>query len=853
MLTKINRENFSKLSSEEAFEQLGTSNKGLSTKEAKKRQINYGLNKLPEPHKRSLIVESLLHSVNALSGILLISSVVSALTGEMVNAIIIATIVIIGIILDYYQSHRALMNLENLRSKVAATSTVLRDEKWSEVLSKEIVPGDTIQLMAGDLVPADALLLTSKDLHLQQAALTGESLPVEKKVLQTNTPQTDSSNIVFSGSSVISGNATALVFETGANTLFGEIAKDIGATPPPTEFEMGINKFGLFIFKVVIFLILFIFLFSIYLKRNILESFLFSVALAVGLTPEFLPMITMVTLSTGAVRMFHKKVIVKTLASIQNLGSIDILCSDKTGTLTLGEMSLEKSLDILGNPSEKVILLAYLNSINQTGIKNPIDEAILRKTNVNPLDIAILKHAHPSVQSYNKVDEIPFDFERRRSSVVVDKGGEYILITKGEPEHIFNLCDKYEVSEKTISIDSVANEKFSSVFQEMSRQGYRLLAVAYRKVALQSAYHVEDEAELIFSGFLIFSDPVLPETSDVIKSLRQMGVQVKIITGDNELVAKHVCQSVGIDSNKIILGEEIEHMSDPALSKIAEEVMLFARITPNQKQRIISALRSLGHVVGFIGDGINDATSLRVADVGISVHNAVDIAKDSATVILLKRNLKVILFGILEGRKAFGNVMKYLMMGTSSNFGNMISMSAAIFFLPFLPMLPSQILLNNLLYDVSQVTIPTDRVDPQFMRKPRHWDISLIRRFMLYIGPISSIFDFITFYVMIKVFSASEALFHTGWFVESLATQTLVIFVIRTSKNPFKSRPSLPLFFSVCISVALGIFLPYSFIASYLGFVPLPFPYFVFLAVATLVYLLIVQFVKEKLMWRWIR
>lgn len=852
----ITLQTIASLSQEQALKALNTTLQGLKGTEVTKRLFTYGLNQLTKARKRSAVLESLLHSVNPLIGILLIAALISALTGSVVNAVIIAFMVVLSILVDYFQTHRSLIAVERLQATVATTASALRDGEWNEVMTSNLVPGDIIRLSAGDLVPADAVLLTAKDLHVQQAALTGECLPVEKEVCPKGTPIdniTDANHLVFSGSSVISGTALALVVATGQNTLFGEIAKTLTQHPPRTEFENGIVRFGLFISKTIIFLLLFVFVVSIYFKRDALESLLFAIALAVGLTPEFLPMITTVTLATGAIRLSRQKVIVKNLSSMQNLGSIDILCSDKTGTLTTGEMVLEQHFDLAEKSSQKVLLMAYLNSSMQSGIKNPIDEAVLRKTNLNPLDLAILQHDHPDIQPYQKVDEMPFDFERRRSSVVVDKSGVPLLITKGAPEYILPLCTHFELEGQCNLMTDSFSDHCHSLFKSMSKQGYRLLAVAYREPSLQPSYSIKDETNMTLIGFLAFNDPPLCDASEVIQTLGQEKVKVIILTGDNEWVAAHICEQVGIDPKKIMVGDTLAEMTDQALAKVAEDTLVFARVSPNQKQRIIAALKRRGHVVGYIGDGINDAPSLHIADVGISVAGAVDIAKESADIILLEHHLKVLLVGILEGRKAFGNVMKYLMMGTSSNFGNMFSMAGAILFLPFLPMLPAQILLNNLLYDLAQVTIPTDKVDVEFTRKPRHWDIDIIRRFMFYIGPISSIFDFLTFYVMLKIFSASEPLFQTGWFVESLATQTLVIFIIRTASNPFKSYPSLPLLISVCAVVIIGLTLPFTPIAPLLGFVPLPLPYFIFLGCATLAYLLLVQFIKQKLMWKWIK
>lgn len=624
---------------------------------------------------------------------------------------------------------------------------------------------------------------------------------------------------------------------TGPATAFGDIAARLAARPPETEFDRGIRQFSFFIMRTILFLVLFVFLASIAARHNALQSLLFAVALAVGLTPEFLPMIVSVTLAQGAVHMAREKVIVKHLAALQNFGSMDILCSDKTGTLTSGTMVLHQRFDPLGRPSEQVFLLAYLNSVHETGIKSP-------------LDTAILDAGQPDVRPYAKVDEVPFDFERRRLSIVVAKGEERLLITKGAPEGVLAVCTACEIEGQRRPLDAETRQQCESTFRDLSAQGQRVLAVAYRPVPRQEAYRAADERELVVVGFLGFFDPPLPDAADMLNDLRSAGVQVKILTGDNELVARHVCSQAGLDGAGMVLGDEVDGLSDTALAHVAEQTSIFARVSPAQKNRIILALKARGHVVGFLGDGINDAPSLHAADVGISVATAVDVAKDAAEIILLQRSLRVLHSGILEGRKAFGNVMKYLLMGTSSNFGNMFSMAAASVFLPFLPMLPTQILLNNFLYDLSQVTIPTDNVDPAFVQKPHRWDISLIRNFMIFIGPISSLFDFVTFWALLTIFKASEAAFHTGWFVESLATQTLVLFVIRTAGNPFRSRPSLPLTITVLLVVAFGCALPFSPLAGVLGFTPMSAWYFLFLVAVTVTYLLLVEVVKRRLMSR---
>lgn len=851
-------EDFIYLSKEEALSSLQSSENGLTKNVVIQRLKTYGYNEIIRNPQKTVFIQSIIHSINPLVGILFIAAAISAFTNNIVNSGIIMMVLVISVLLDYVQTHKSFKTVQKLKNQVALQVTIKRDNQFIDIPANQLVPGDIIRILAGDLVPADSLLLNSKDLHVQQGALTGESFPIEKEATQSkkvekNDNQTiyENKTLIFAGSSIVSGTAIALVLFTGQNTLFGKIAKNLALRPPPTEFDKGLIHFGIFISKTILFLILFVLLISFLFKGAFLESLMFAIALAVGLTPEFLPMITTVTLATGAVRMSRKHVIVKNLASLQNLGSIDILCSDKTGTLTTGEMVLKQYLLLSKESSEKILLYGYLNSLFQSGVDYPEKKALLKHVNQNPLDTAILKHEHPDIRSYHKVDELPFDFERRCSSIIVQYNNTHLLITKGAPENVIKKCISYDNGNDIVPIDKEIYDQYTTLFKSLSRQGFRLLAVAYRMMPSQTSYHPNDEAQLILSGLLVFSDSPLSDAAHLIESLKSDGVSIKILTGDNELVTMSICHDLGVDPGQIILGSEIEKLNEPELSMIAEKTMVFARVTPSQKQQIISALRNRGHVVGFIGDGINDAPSLHSSDVGISVSGAVDVAREAADIILLKPHLHVLLDAIIEGRKSFGNVMKYLMMGTSSNFGNMFSMAAAFVFLPFLPMLPLQILLNNLLYDVSQLWIPTDNVDKQFIRKPRHWDLNIIRKFMLYIGPISSIFDFITFYAMIQIFSASIPMFQTGWFVESLATQTLVIFIIRTSQNPFRSRPSLPLTISVTSIVLIGIYLPFSPFHESLGFTPLPFTYFIFLLFATIFYLFLVQTIKQKLIWRW--
>ena len=811
---------------------------GLTSREARARLARAGPNEPGAGAGRSLAVELLLLLLNPLTVILLVASAVSVAVGERLDAAIIAIIVAMSVLLNFLQTYRSRRAADRLRAAVAPTATVLRDGVWAEIPRRNVVPGDLVHLAAGDLVPADARLLESRDLHVHQAALTGESLPAEKEAAPGGSAEEgpDARDLVFLGTSVVSGTATAEVLATGPATAFGDIAARLVTRPPETGFERGLRQFGLLIMSTVVFLVLFILVVSLALHRNALESVLFAVALAVGLTPEFLPMITTVTLGQGALRMARKKVIVKHLASIQNLGGMDVLCCDKTGTLTSGIMRLDRSLGPSGSPSEEPLRLATVTSLFETGIRSPLDAALLER--------------NLPAEGYQKRDEIPFDFERRRLSVVVEKEGERLLVTKGAPEGILALCTsvREEAGERPFGPEDL--ERCRALVRELSAQGYRMLAVAQRRVEARPAYSAADERDLGLAGFLTFSDPPLPETPRALADLRRDGVAVKIVTGDNELVARHVCTQVGLDAGEIVLGKELERMGDTALQHVAENTAVFARVSPAQKNRIILALKRRGHVVGFLGDGINDAPSLHAADVGISVHSAVDVAREAADVILLARGLRVLHTGVLAGRRAFGNVMKYLLMETSSNFGNMFSMAAASLFLPFLPMLPIQILLNNFLYDFAQVTIPTDNVDEAYLRRPQRWDIRLLRNFMIVIGPVSSLYDFLTFFVLIHFFRASAELFHTGWFVESLATQALVVFVIRTFGSPLRSRPSLPLALSVSAVVLAGAALPFTPLAGPLGFSRLPAAYLGFVAVATLTYLGLVQLVKVRLMRR---
>jgi Mg2+-importing ATPase len=827
----------------EILKGLDSSDKGLTASEASVRLKKFGPNEPAPEHRAALIVRVLGPFRNPLVIILLVAAVVSGATGDRIDAGIIVMIVLLSAALDFVQTFRSQKTADGLRKMIAPTAMALRDGSWQQVARKELVPGDVIQLVGGNLVPADGRLVTAQDLHVQQAALTGESLPVEKQAidLTAKSPSlADAPNWVFLGTSVVSGTATAVVTATGASTSFGDIATRLAAKAPITEFEHGTRRFGSFIMWTVAILVLFVFLVGAVKGTPGMESFMFAVALAVGLTPEFLPMITTVTLSTGAAHMARHKVIVKNLASIQNLGSMDILCSDKTGTITTGEMLVERHVDSLGAPSDRAMLLAYVNSSFATAANDPLNAAVTQNHDVD-------------AKAYTKISEIPFDFERRRFSVVAEAAGERLIVTKGAPESVLAVCSTFEIEGKAKPLDDEARKKSVEVFQGLGAEGYRVLAVSIKKVPTQVSYKAVDETDMTLVGYLTFSDPLREDAARTIRSLHRDGVVVKIISGDNELVVRHICSQVGLDTAKIVLGDQIDKLTDSALGHIAEETSVFARVSPGQKNRIILALKSRGHVVGYLGDGINDAPSLHAADVGISVATGYDVAKEAAHIILMENGLGVLHRGILEGRKAFGNVMKYLLMGTSSNFGNMFSMAGATAFLKFLPMLPTQILLNNLLYDLAQLTIPTDNVDASYTRKPRRWDIALIRDFMLYIGPLSSLYDFLTFWVLLSWFKADASFFHTGWFVESLVTQTLVVFVIRTSGSPFKSLPSKPLLWTIAAGVGIGIALPYTVLGDLMKFTPLPWTFYVFLLVTTVTYMALVDVVKRRLMQRFER
>ncbi len=811
---------------------------GLSSTEARYRLTKFGPNLFRDHQDQALILQFLSRFKNPLVLLLLVASAISAFTGEMTNFVIISVMVLLSVTLDFVQEHRAGKAAASLRRSVSVRARVIRDGKPIDVPVTEVVPGDITVVSAGDMIPADGLVLEARDLFVKQALLTGESYPVEKRpgaLAVDATELQDATNAVFMGTTVISGSARIQVVKTGADTAIGTIADQLNKQPPPTAFEVGTHRFGLLIMRLTILMVLFVLLVNALMHKPWLDSFLFAVALAVGLTPELLPMVVSVTLSRGALHMAEKRVIVKRLASIQNLGSMDVLCTDKTGTLTEAKIRLEQHVDPQGNPGERVLELAYLNSFFETGLKSPLDDAILA-------------HEKIDVSAWQKIDEVPFDFERRRVSVLLDKGNTRVLVVKGAPEDIIALCTHYEDqgNKSQALIDKAAMARIHEVHNNLEKEGFRVLGIAWREVPLDHPHAVVgDETELVFAGFAGFLDPPKESAGAALAALKSWGVTVKIVTGDSELVTQHVCGELNIPVTGVLTGKEIAQMDDSALRIRVETANLFCRVNPSQKDRVILALKARGHVVGYLGDGINDAPSLHSADVGLSVDSAVDVAKEAADMILLEHDLNVLFDGVLEGRRTFGNIMKYIMMGTSSNFGNMFSMAGAALFLPFLPMLPTQILLNNILYDLSEVPIPLDKVDSEELRSPRVMDMNFIRNFMLVIGPISSAFDFLTFYVMLSILKANEALFQTGWFVESLTTQVLVIFIIRTRGNPFKSRAHPILVATSLTVVAISAILPFTPMGIFFGFVSPPAQFYAILLAMVLIYLALVEMVKR--------
>lgn len=850
---------------EELFIDLKTHSDGLYEDEVDSRLQKYGINELNHEKPLQWWQHLWYCYKNPFNILLTILAIIAALTEDTEGTIIISIMVILSTLLRFWQEAKSNKAADTLRSMVSNKSHVIRrrkdtkstplatdvddlgQSKTIEIPTKYLVPGDIIKLSAGDMVPADCRIIFAKDLFVSQATMTGESMPVEKFAthLQQDVSNAMSlDNIVFMGTNIVSGTATAVVLTTGNQTYFGAIAKRVTNNDRvTTSFQLGVNQVSLLLIRFMLVMAPIVLFINGYTKGDWSEALLFALSVAVGLTPEMLPMIVTSTLAKGAVFLSRKKVIVKRLDAIQNFGAMDVLCTDKTGTLTQDKIILSKHIDVMGDHSDHVLLLAYINSYYQTGLKNL-------------LDVAVLEHANTEIKMeklrYSKLDEIPFDFERRRMSVIVNTPQKNVrIITKGAVEEMLQICSQVEINHKIVDLTPELIHKIQKNSQSYNRDGLRVIALAYLDVESQKTdFSVADESNLILCGFLAFLDPPKDSSRQAIKALDDHGVTVKVLTGDNEYVTQKVCADIGLKSDKVILGDHIDEMDDQALKEAVQKYHIFAKLSPLHKERIVIQLKQNGHVVGFLGDGINDAAALRTADIGISVDTAVDIAKESADLILLEKSLMVLEQGVLEGRRTFANMLKYIKMTASSNFGNVFSVLVASAFLPFLPMLPIHLLLQNLLYDVSQIAIPFDNVDEELLKEPQRWQPKEIGRFMIFFGPISSIFDILTFALMWYVFSANtvenQTLFQSGWFVVGLLTQTLIVHMIRTSKIPFiQSRAALPLIVMTVIIMCIGIFLPMGPWAEYVKLQALPLQYFIYLPLILLAYMLLTQMMKS--------
>ena len=837
---------------EEALQHFRVTSGGLSSAQVETARAESGSNALSHRKPPGLIRELLQRCRNPLVIQLLVICIVSLLLGDGRAATVVGAMVFLSVGLAYVQEHRSSKAVEKLHEMVQTNCLVMRDARESDIPMTEIVPGDIVILQAGALIPADLRLISAKDFFVGQSSLTGESLPVEKHASPAETTGRgviELPNACFQGTNVLSGTARGLVVNTGSRTHFGSIAEKLSGDRIQTSFDKGIAGFTWLMIRFMIIMVSAVFLIVGITKHDWAEALLFGLSVAVGLTPEMLPMIVTVNLSKGAMAMSKKKVIVKRLNSIQNFGAIDILCTDKTGTLTQDRVILEKSVDVTNRESDDVLRYAYMNSYYQTGLRNLLDRSVLSHTD---LDVE---------RGCKKVDEIPFDFQRKRMSVVVDYEGDHVLICKGAVEDIYKACTHYQIDDEIHLMIDLIKDDLLEEYEDLSRDGYRVLGIAYREFPQSKhVFSVEDESDLILLGYVAFLDPPKGSAAKAIASLQRYGVATKILTGDNALVTRKICKDVGLDAGNVITGDQLLGLSEEQVGDMAEQNHVFARLSPSQKEHIIIALQKRGHVVGYLGDGINDAPSMRAADVGISVDTAVDVAKESADIILLEKSLLVLEDGIIEGRRVFGNIIKYIRMGASSNFGNMFSVVGGSYFLPFLPMAPIQVLLNNLLYDASQVGIPADHVDEEYLTTPRKWNIANIRRFMMTIGPISSIFDYATFFLMLyffhcKLYSGAgtspemktyyEHLFHTGWFVESLLTQTLIVHIIRTNRIPFLQSLASPFLLLTTILVMLvGGALPYLPLGSYFGFVPLPAVFWLWIGAFLVCYSTLTHLVK---------
>ena len=820
---------------ESLLEVLQSTGDGLAAADAQQRLTTFGPNVLETKKKATAPGIFFNQFKSPIILILLFATGLSAVLKDWMDAILILAIVLGSAVLSFVQEYNASTAAEKLRARVTVKATVLRDGKEKQVPAEEVVPGDVVLLSAGSLVPADGVVLEARDFFLNQAVLTGETFPVEKVpgAVAENSALTGRTNCVFMGTNVGTGSARALIVQTGTATAFGQIAKKLTLRPPETEFERGIRHLGYLLTEVMFVLVLFVFAVNVFFRKPVLDSLLFSIALAVGLTPQLLPAIINVNLSKGSQAMAADGVIVRRLTSIENFGSMDVLCTDKTGTLTEGVVRLNGALDVSGDPSDEVLRLAYLNAHFQTGLSNPLDEAIT-------------SGAQPDITGTAKLDEIPYDFVRKRLSVVVGQdGARPLMVTKGALDNVLAVCTQEQNEQGTTALDAARRADIQSHFSEWSNEGFRVLGVATKPVSPQPVYGRDDEHDMTFAGFLLFLDPPKADVRETIADLAELGVKLKIITGDNKLVALHTAQAVGLEVTGVATGADLDNMRDEALWQAVERTNLFAEVDPNEKERIILAVQKMGHVVGYMGDGINDAPALHAADVGISVDTAVDVAKEAADFVLLKQSLAVLHGGIVQGRRTFANTLKYVFMATSANFGNMFSMAGASLFLPFLPMLPKQILLINFMTDLPEMTIASDNVDQEFVHQPHRWDIGFIRRFMLVFGPLSSAFDFLTFALLFWLLRAGQELFHTGWFVESVLSAAFVVLALRTRLPLTRSRPGRALLAMTGLVVLLTVALPYSPLAGPLGFKPLPPLYLLAIAAIVVTYVASAELVKR--------
>jgi len=813
---------------------LESDKEGLTGSEAKKRLAIFGANLL-KPQKRSDVLTLLISQFKSpIIIILFFATGLSFFLHDSVDAVIILSIVLISGLLGFWQERGASNAIEKLLSIVQIKAAVLRDGSSVEIPVEQIVPGDIVILNAGDIIPGDGLVQESKDLFVDEAMLTGETFPVDKEpaVLPQETPLGQRTNSLWMGTHVVSGSATELIVRTGKETEFGKVSERLKLRPQETEFEHGIRQFGYFLMEVTLVLVVTIFAVNVYLARPVLDSFLFSLALAVGLTPQLLPAIISINLSHGAKRMAEKKVIVKRLASIENFGSMNVICSDKTGTLTEGTVQLQSAFNVDGSSSDKVLLHAYLNAFYQTGFTNPIDAAI---RNYRKIDL----------NGYQKLDEIPYDFLRKRLSILVSHNNSNLMVTKGALVNVLAVCTTVESADGTIiSIDTIRN-KIEKHFEEFSNNGLRTLGVAYKNTGSELRISKDQEAGMTFSGFLVLFDPPKPNIIETITILKNLGVALKVITGDNHLVAANVSQQMGLKNTTILTGPDISKMSDSALLNNVGNVDVFAEIEPNQKERIIIALKKAGNVVGYMGDGINDASAIHAADVGISVESAVDVAKDAADIVLLEKDLSVLVQGVREGRATFANTLKYVFMATSANFGNMFSMAGVSLIVQFLPLLPKQILLTNLMTDFPEMTIATDSVDKEMIEYPRRWDIKAIRKFMITFGIVSSVFDYLTFGLLLLLLHATQIQFRTGWFLESVVSASMIVLVIRSRKPAYRSKPGKYLLIATLSIVVITLILPYTQLAGIFGFSPLPLPFLFFIGLIILLYIFSAEIVKK--------